>query len=66
MYERLNGDTATIRRFIWNEKSPLFGRYYIVIQTSFGSMNTSDIPESFETKKDAESFLREMGFKEII
>lgn len=62
MYRRY-GATARIGRFTWDIMSPLFGKYYIDIQTAFGSANR-DTPESFDTKEQAEKYLTDIGFKE--
>lgn len=64
MYKKY-GEIARIGRFTWDIMSPLFGRYYVDIQTPFGSENTSDIPESFPSRESAEQFLFEIGFKAI-
>lgn len=63
MYKR-HKEVARIGRFTWNVTSPFFGRWYIDIQTPFGSRNKG-IPESFQTKESAERFLFENGFTEI-
>lgn len=64
MYKKYK-EAARIGRFTWDVMSPLFGKYYIDIQTAFGSRNTSDVPESFDTKESAEKFLFELGFKAV-
>lgn len=64
MYKNYN-ETARIGRFTWDIMSPVFGRYYIDIQSSFGNKNTGSIPESFESKESAENFLFELGFKKV-
>ncbi|MCM1124596.1 MAG: hypothetical protein NC416_18630 [Eubacterium sp.] len=55
------GATARIGRFTWNIGSPLFGKYFVDIQTSFGSSNMNT-PESFDTKEQAEKYLIGIGF----
>ena len=57
--------TARIGRYTWNITSPLFGKYYVDIQTPFGSRNTPNIPESFDSKESAHTFLTECGFVEV-
>ena len=64
MYKRY-GATARIGRFTWDIMSPLFGKYYVDIQTPFGSENHSDVPESFDSKESAHRFLTECGFVAI-
>lgn len=62
MYKKYK-EVARIGRFTWDIMSPLFGKYYLDIQTAFGSRNISDIPESFDSFESAEKFLFESGFK---
>lgn len=44
--------------------SPLFGKYYVDIQTPFGSAN-KNVPPSFPDYEAAKSYIESMGFKAI-
>ena len=44
--------------------SPLFGKYYVDIQTPFGSAN-KNVPISFQNYESARSYLESLGFKAI-
>lgn len=52
---------ARIGRQDWLVSSPDFGKYYIDIQSPFGSQNKG-IPLNFDTYEDARSYLEKMGF----
>lgn len=63
-FKRSNGDYARLGRFTNNIYSSVFGKYYIDIQTVFGSDNTDEVP--FGKGLDyCEQWLKERGFIEL-
>ena len=63
-FKRINGDYARLGRYDWNITSPLFGKYFVDIQTPFGSDNTDEVPNG-ETLSFCEQWLKERGFVEL-
>ena len=59
-YKRSNGDYARLGRFM-NISSPMFGKYYIDLQTVSRSHNDNGVPCG-ESKKHCEAWLEENGF----
>lgn len=55
---------ARIGRHAGQVTSPLFGKYYVDIQTPFGSAN-KNVHLSFPDYEAARSYLESMGFKAI-
>ncbi len=64
-FKRKNGDYARLGRFDWDITSPLFGKYYIDIQTPFGSNNTAEVPNG-QPLAFCEQWLMENGFIEAV
>ena len=52
---------AKIGRYDRLVSSPDFGKWYVDIQTPFGSDNKG-VPVSFDTYEDARTYLESMGF----
>ncbi len=63
-FKRNNGDYARLGRYDWNIASPLFGKYFVDIQTPFGSDNTDEVPNG-ETLSLCEQWLKKHGFAEL-
>lgn len=63
-FKRKSGDYARLGRFDWNIASPLFGKYYVDVQTAYGSSNTDGVPCG-ESLSHCEQWLKENGFAEI-
>lgn len=56
--------TARIGRYLNSVQSPLFGKYYVDIQSTFGSANQGT-PESFPTYEEAAFYLVDRGFEPV-
>lgn len=63
-YKKSNGDYARLGRFTADIGSPLFGTYYVDLQTVFVSNNKDYVPCG-ESLEYCEKWLNEAGFSEL-